>query len=192
MTAIILASSSKYRANLLSRLNIPFSCIAPNIDESPLIDEAPNELVKRLSVQKAKTVSKISDNAIVIGSDQVAVFNGKIIGKPDNFNNAFSQLKEFSGKQIEFLTGIAVINCKTQTLKYEPSVVKVKFRLLSDKEIKKYLRADQPYDCAGGFKVESLGIALFEYIESSDPTSLKGLPLITLCSMLKAEGISII
>jgi len=190
MRKLILASSSKYRRTLLERLKIPFEWISPQIDEMPKTDETPHELVKRLSLAKANAIATTNSNAIVIGSDQVAVFNHKIIGKPGCFENAFKQLKSFSGNQLTFITGVTVV-CLTQHREtYKYSEVTVQFKQLSDQQIKNYLLKDEPYNCAGSFKIESLGISLFESVESDDPTSLEGLPLIIVCRLLSSLGFS--
>jgi len=186
MRKLILASSSKYRRALLKRLNVPFECISPQIDETPKEHETPHQLVKRLSLAKANVIAATNSDAIVIGSDQIAIFENRIIGKPGSFDGAFNQLKQFSGNPLKFITGVAIVCAKEGLEKYEYSEVTVKFRALSDKEIKAYLIADQPYDCAGSFKVESLGISLFEFIQSDDPTSLEGLPLIIVSRLIPA------
>jgi len=189
---IILASSSKYRQELLIRLKLDFDCIAPAINEKPLTDESPEELVKRLAISKAKKVANDNPGAVVIGSDQIASFNNQIIGKPGNHQRAFRQLKSFSGQQIEFLTGVAVVIHSEKSEKYQLSKVNVKFKDLTDQQIESYLRIDKPYDCAGSFKVESLGVSLFEYVKSDDPTSLQGLPLISVCKLLSYAEVSVI
>ncbi len=189
MSSLILASSSKYRQALLSRLGISFECISPAIDETPLSTEAPAELVKRLSVEKANKIAQIHPEKFVIGSDQIAFFENNIIGKPGSFAQAFKQLSKFSGKSIQFLTGVALINRSEKVCSFECSEVTVKFRTLSEQQIGHYLDVEQPFDCAGSFKVEKLGISLFESIHSDDPTSLEGLPLIKVCSLLKSVGL---
>ena len=189
---LVLASSSPYRARLLQRLQVPFKAIAANIDERPQQNETPISLVKRLSEQKAQVVANKHQHDWVIGSDQVAVCEGQIIGKPVNHENAIQQLKAFSGKTVEFLTGIAITNKSLQKLHYKLSSTSVVFRPLSLEMIESYLQKDQPYDCAGSFKVESLGILLFEKIISLDPTCLEGLPLITLCELFAIEGINLL
>lgn len=189
---IILASSSKYRQELLARLRIDFDCISPSINEVPLSNEKPQELVKRLSMNKARKVAFDNPNAVVIGSDQIATFNNQIIGKPGNHQRAFRQLKSFSGQQIEFLTGVAVVIHSAKFEKYQLSKVAVKFKDLTDQQIENYLLIDKPYDCAGSFMVESLGVSLFDYVKSDDPTSLQGLPLISVCELLSDAEVSII
>ena len=189
---LILASSSKYRQSLLARLGLSFESIAPEIDEKILSNETPEELVQRLAMSKAKIISDQYHDAMVIGSDQVAVFDNRIIGKPGTHDKAFQQLKEFSGKPVIFLTAVALVSHASQIKKFGTSVVTVEFKSLSDKQIQKYLLSDQPYDCAGSFKVESLGVSLFKYVHSNDPTSLEGLPLILVCNLLGQAGVDII
>jgi len=188
MKSLILASSSKYRQNLLKRLAIPFEAISPDMDESSKANESPIELAKRLSLAKANKIASLHPKAFVIGSDQVA-YDGKcLINKPGNYENAFKQLTSFSGKQVYFYTAISLVNQTRTFTATEISTVRVKFRNISDSEIQNYLKQDKPYDCAGSFKVESLGISLFESIKSDDPTSLEGLPLITLSRLLRNSG----
>jgi len=184
MKKLILASSSEYRRTLLKRLKIPFECQSPNIDETANKNETPHQLVKRLSLAKANIIASKNPNAVVIGSDQVAVFGQRIIGKPGSFDKAFEQLRSFSGELLIFITGVAIVCITTGSEAFEYSQVTVKFKNLSDQHLTDYLIADEPYDCAGSFKVESLGISLFESVQSNDPTSLEGLPLITICRLL--------
>jgi septum formation protein len=188
---LILASSSKYRKYLLERLQIPFVCRSPDIDETTLPGESPLELVARLAMKKAQSVSHANPRAVVIGSDQVAVFNGRIIGKPGRYQAALEQLLSFSGQTIEFLTAVAV-QCLASGFNdmYIDTTV-VGFRILKVDEVERYLVAEEPYDCAGAFKAESLGIALFEYIRSDDPTALVGLPLIRTAAMLRQTGLQL-
>ena len=191
MNNIILASSSLYRRQLLKRLCLPFDWKSPNIDESVLLDESSEEYVKRLSLEKAHAVAKNYNNYFVLGSDQVAIFEQEIIGKPLTHNNAYSQLKKFSGKRVKFLTGVALVNRSQKIERFVSSEVLVNFRSLSGNEIESYLIKDKPFDCAGSFKVESLGISLFESVCSDDPTSLEGLPLIKVSSLLREAGFKI-
>ena len=186
---ILLASSSKYKNLLLSRLNLVFDTIEPNIDESSMIDELPSCLVKRLAIAKANKIATNHKDKWVIGCDQIAVLNNEILGKPVTQSRAIKQLMKSSGKEIEFITGVALVNIVSNKTYYENSVVKVKFLVLTESQIKNYLESDQPFDCAGSFKVESLGISLFEWVKSDDPSSLEGLPLITLCKLLRQAGI---
>jgi MAF protein len=189
---LVLASTSPFRKQLLEKLHLTFLTEKPNVDETALNGETAQQLVERLAIKKARAICPNFENALVIGSDQVCVNNGKILGKPGNFENAFQQLKTASGKTITFYTGLAVINSKTgksQSL-VEPFVVK--FRILSDDMITNYLHKEQPYNCAGSFKSEGYGIALFERFEGKDPNSLIGLPLISLIKMLENEGMQVI
>ncbi|WP_028862158.1 Maf family protein [Psychromonas aquimarina] len=189
---LVLASTSPFRKMLLEKLHLQFATAKPNVDETPLARETAVELVERLAVAKAAAVCPAYENALVIGSDQVCVNNGVILGKPGNFDNAFQQLKAASGKKITFYTGLALINSqtgKTQSL-VEPYVVQ--FRELSDDMITNYLNKEQPFNCAGSFKSEGYGIALFEGFEGKDPNSLIGLPLISLIKMLEKEDFAVI
>ncbi|WP_281646953.1 Maf family protein [Parendozoicomonas sp. Alg238-R29] len=181
----ILASSSPYRKQLLSRLNIPFTCISPDIDETPEPNEAPIFLAARLSRNKAAAIHASHPDSLIIASDQVAVRNDTILGKPGTEENAISQLQQSSGQTVKFLTSLCL-----QIPDHEEPIVRVipyqvKFRKLSEDEIIRYVKADNPLNCAGSFKWEKLGISLFEKMEGSDPTALEGLPLITLCELLR-------
>jgi septum formation protein len=188
---LILASSSKYRKMLLGRFGIPFDCCSPDIDETARASEAPVELVARLASEKAHSVSQANRRAVVIGSDQVAVFNGKIIGKPGNLKVAREQLSSFSGQVVEFLTAVSV-QCPDKGFEeLHVDTTRVGFRVLQAEEIERYLAAEQPFDCAGAFKAESLGIVLFERISSEDPTALIGLPLIRTAAILRRAGLQL-
>jgi MAF protein len=166
--------------------------VAPNIDESVQEGESAENYVTRLAQEKAKAVASQQSNALVIGSDQCAVLKGNIISKPGNHENAIAQLKASSGKTITFYTGLCVINTKSNSQHISCETYQVTFRKLSEKQIIAYLDKDQPYDCAGSFKVESLGITLFEKMQGDDYNTLIGLPLITLTSMLKTEGFDLL
>ena len=192
VTALYLASTSRYRQQLLAKLTDKFSCMKPDVDETPLPGENAEALVKRLALAKAQAVASTLATGLVIGSDQVAVFNNAIIGKPHTFNRACEQLRLFSGQKVTFLTGLAVINITSgqQQLVVEPFTVH--FRSLSDAEITAYVQKEQPLDCAGSFKSEGLGISLFSRLEGDDPNSLIGLPLIRLNQMLINEGINLL
>lgn len=189
---LILASTSPFRKIILEKLDLPFECASPETDETPEKGEKPEQLVERLAIAKAQAVAKNYTDALVIGSDQVAVINNKIVGKPGNFENAFQQLKDASGKRITFLTGLSLIN--SQTGKIHSTVVpyNVVFRYLRDSQIENYLYKEKPYNCAGSFKSEGLGISLFERLEGDDPNTLMGLPLIRLVAMLEIEGMPVI
>ncbi|MBF0187749.1 MAG: septum formation inhibitor Maf [Magnetococcales bacterium] len=190
---LVLASTSRYRRALLERLQIPFDVTAPNnVDETPLEDEYPDDLVRRLSRNKARSVAGHYPEGVIIGSDQVAVLDGKIIGKPGNFSTARAQLKQASGRRVAFLTGLALYNVKSARIQTGIVPFVVHFRRLSDRTIERYLRKDEPYDCAGSFKSESLGVTLFERMEGDDPNSLMGLPLILLTRMLENEGFELV
>lgn len=186
---LILASSSKYRKELLERLRIPFEVIAPNINESPLAKETPAELVLRLSKEKALIVAKTNPGAWVIGSDQVADFLGAAIGKPHTHERAVAQLQLMRGETITFRTGICLTN--GQTIHCTSVDTDVSFLKSSDEAIENYLLAEQPYDCAGSAKSEGLGISLLSAIRSDDPTALIGLPLIKLSEFLRSAGFTI-
>lgn len=184
---LILASSSPYRRELLSRLRLPFSAVSPDIDETPRPGETPATLALRLSVEKAQAVAAHHPGAVVIGSDQVATVNGEPIGKPGDFERARAQLARLSGQEVEFHSALAVTD-GTRILR-DDIVTRCRFRALAPAAIEAYLRAEQPYDTAGSAKAESLGIALMESIRSDDPTAIIGLPLIALTGMLRSFGI---
>lgn len=188
---IILASTSPFRKQLLEKLQFPFETAKPELEETHQPEESVTEMVARLSLQKAQAIANQHPNAIVIGSDQSATFKGKPIGKPHNHANAIEQLKQFSGHTVEFITGLAVINGSTSEVYQATDVTHVRFRQLSDSEIEHYLRLEKPYQCAGSFKSEGLGITLFEAIQTKDPSALIGLPLIELTTLLKKCGISL-
>ena len=189
---VILGSTSRYRKELLSRLQIPFDTAAPNVDETPHPHESPKDLAMRLALAKAHAVALKNPQAVVIGSDQVADLEGEPLGKPGNHTNATLQLQRMRGKTVIFQTALSVVCLTTRFEKTDLAAVKVKFRDLSDSEIESYLLAEEPYDCAGSAKSEGLGIALLESIESDDPTALIGLPLIRTCLMLREAGVNIL
>lgn len=189
---LILASSSPYRRELLERLKIPFEVIAPEVDETPHPGETPEKLVERLAIEKAQKIAGKTRGVLVIGSDQVAVYNGHIVGKPHSHDKAVQQLREASGRTVTLYTGLALINADTQRIQREVIPYRVTFRALTDTQIESYLRKEQPYSCAGSVKSEGLGIALLEKFEGEDPNTLIGLPLIRLVRMLENEGINII
>ena len=189
---VILGSTSRYRKELLSRLQIPFDTAAPDVDETPHPHESPKDLAMRLALAKAHAVALKNPQAVVIGSDQVADLEGEPLGKPGNHANATLQLQRMRGKTVIFQTALSVVCLTTRFEKTDLAAVKVKFRDLSDSEIESYLLAEEPYDCAGSAKSEGLGIALLECIESDDPTALIGLPLIRTCLMLREAGVNIL
>lgn len=189
---LILGSSSRYRKELLSRLNIPFEVAAPEVDETPHINETPRDLALRLALAKARAVASKNPEAVVIGSDQVADLEGQPLGKPGNHDNAVKQLQRMRGKTVIFQTALSVICLATGFEQTDLAAVKVTFRNLTDAEIESYLRAEEPYDCAGSAKSEGLGIALLAAIDNDDPTALVGLPLIRTCHMLSAAGVKLL
>ena len=186
---LILASTSRYRRELLSRLRLPFEVVAPDVDESPLAGEQPAQLAQRLALAKARAVSTLWPDAIVVGSDQVADLDGQPIGKPGNHQNAVAQLQRMRGRRVIFQTAVAVVHAQGGFAKGLLAPVNVSFRSLSDAEIEHYLNTEQPYDCAGSAKCETLGIALLDAIDSDDPTALIGLPLIRTCQLLRQAGL---
>ncbi|HIO92702.1 MAG TPA: septum formation inhibitor Maf [Leucothrix mucor] len=188
---IILSSTSPFRKELLQRLSIPFITDSPDIDETALKDEAPEDYVRRLSLEKAQAVAKNHPNALIIGSDQCSVLKGEIRGKPGNHINAVKQLQQSSNERVSFLTGLCLLDSKTNNFQLDMIPFHVDFRVLTNNEIETYLKAEEPYACAGSFKSEGLGISLFNRLEGDDPTALIGLPLIRLSSMLRQHGISI-
>lgn len=186
---LVLGSSSRYRRELLERLHLPFAVAAPESDESPLPGEAPHALALRLALAKAHAVAALHPQAIVIGSDQVADLAGEPLGKPGNHERATAQLRRMSGRTVVFQTAVAVVCSDSGFSEVDIAPVEVRFRPLDDATIERYLRAEQPYDCAGSAKSEGLGIALLDAIVSDDPTALIGLPLIRTCRMLRAAGL---
>lgn len=189
LPAIVLASSSSYRRELLARLQLPFTCHSPEIDESPLPNEAPQALVQRLALSKARVLAEHYPNHLIIGSDQVAVLDQQIIGKPLHAAGATQQLSAASGRSVIFLTGLAVIDTRQQIEQVDYVPFSVHFRQLTPSQIQRYIEREQPFDCAGSFKSEGLGVSLFRATEGSDATSLVGLPLIRLCDMLSNCGV---
>lgn len=188
---IILASTSPYRRALLARLQLQFRCVAPEVDESAHAGEAPEALALRLSRAKAEAVARRFPQALVIGSDQVASLDSALLGKPGTTANARAQLARCAGRQVSFHTGVALAG-PTQDQNWDHvEEFAVQFRTLSTAEIERYVSVEQPLDCAGSFKVEGLGIALFERLLGRDPSSLEGLPLIALSGALRGLGINI-
>ena len=191
MYQIVLGSTSIYRKAILEKLQVPFETAKPNIDETPLAGESPEALVARLAEIKAKAVNAGTER-LVIGSDQVAVLDGEILGKPGSKDKAIEQLLSSSGKKVSFLTGLCLLNTTTGNCQTEVDVFNVHFRRLSKAVIESYIEKESPLDCAGSFKSEGLGIALFSKLEGNDPNSLIGLPLIRLVAMLEKEGYQIL
>lgn len=186
---LILGSTSRYRRELLGRLRLNFECVPPEVDETPGLAESPPDLALRLALQKAHDVARRYPSAVVIGSDQVADLDGTPIGKPGNHQRATEQLRSMSGRTVVFQTAVAVVRAETGFERACLAPVRVRFRHLSSAEIDRYLRLEEPYDCAGSAKSETLGIALLESIDSDDPTALIGLPLIRTCALLRAAGL---
>lgn len=192
MSSLILASSSVYKKMLLERLQIDFSCQSPALDESQQEGELPVEMAARLAEEKALAVASKFPNAVVIGADQVGELEGQILGKPNNYQSALAQLKAQSGGTSQFHCGISVVQQRSDNKILKQTRIhttEVSFRNLQQQEIENYLIHDQPYDCAGSFKAEGLGISLFTAVKSNDPSALVGLPLIYLCSMLAEFGV---
>lgn len=189
MLPIILASSSPYRRELLAKLTLPFDSSSPDIDESAKDKESPHQLVERLAQEKAKKVAETYPNALIIGSDQVAIIDDVIMTKPHTHENAIQQLKQSSGRTVTFLTSLCLLNSQTEQVQSSVTPYSVEFLDLSEAQIESYLQKEKPYHCAGSFKSEGLGITLFKRFHGEDPNSLIGLPLISLTHMLRQEGI---
>ena len=192
MQQLILGSSSPFRAALLDKLGLEFIQVSPAIDETPNAGETPAELVERLSLSKAREIARSYPDALIIGSDQVAVINNKILGKPGDHETALEQLKEASGRKVTFLTGLSLLNARQDHIQSVVEPFTVYFRDLSDEQIDFYLKKEQPYQCAGSFKSEGFGISLFSKLEGDDPNALIGLPLIRLVEMLQNENIDVL
>lgn len=188
--ALILGSTSRYRRDLLSRLRLPFDVVAPQVDETPRPGEAPADLALRLALEKARDVARRHPAAVVIGSDQVADLDGEPVGKPGTHERAVEQLTRMSGRTLTFQTAVAVVRADTGFEACQLAPVRVSVRTLQRDEIERYLQLEQPYDCAGSAKSETLGIALLSSIESDDPTALVGLPLIRTCELLRRCGLN--
>ena len=188
----MLGSTSRYRRELLERLRIPFTVTAPEVDETPQSGEAPQALARRLALAKARAVAAMHPEAVVIGSDQVADLAGQPLGKPGEHARAVQQLRQMRGQTVIFQTALAVVCLASGYEQVDLAEVRVVFRDLSDDEIEAYLRAEQPYDCAGSAKSEGLGIALLESIDNDDPTALIGLPLIRTARMLRQAGVKLL
>lgn len=187
--ALILASGSRYRRELLGRLHLPFTCDSPDIDESPRDGEAPQAVALRLAREKARVVARRHPEALVIGSDQVADCGGSLLGKPGTPDAAVAQLQASSGRTVTFWTALALAAADGTRVTDALVRCDVEFRALGDEEIRRYVAIEQPLDCAGSFKSEGLGVVLFRRLVTEDPTSLVGLPLIALCDLLRAEGV---
>ncbi len=189
--ALVLASTSVFRSELLNRLQLPFQTAAPEVDESPLPGEDARQTSLRLSVKKASAVKAAFPDALIIGSDQVALLGNKQVSKPGSHENAVRQLKEMQGKTVIFYTALTLLNAKSGNIQTDVAINKVRYRQLSDTEIESYLLKETPYNCAGSAKAEGLGIALLHSIEGDDPNALIGLPLILLVDMLRKENVKI-
>lgn len=192
MRELILASSSPYRRALLEKLGLPFSVSVPDADESPQPGESPQALAERLAILKARTVAARHPGSLVIGSDQVAVLNDRVIGKPHTHANAVAQLRAASGQHVMLYTALALVDADSGRVQCEVVPFAVVFRRLTDEQIENYLRREQPYNCAGSVKSEGLGIVLLERLEGEDPNALVGLPLIRLAKMLENEGVRVL
>lgn len=191
-STLILASTSPYRRALLERLRLPFEVVAPAVDETPRRGESPMQTALRLAASKAEAVVSAAGGALIIGSDQVAVLDGQPLGKPGDHAAAVKQLQAMRGQRVVFHTALCLLNAASGRTQLENVPTSVFFRNFSDAQIEHYLRMEQPYDCAGSAKIEGLGIALVERIESDDPSALIGLPLMKLATMLRNEGIEVI
>lgn len=187
---LVLASTSPFRRQLLDRLHLTYETDSPEVDETPLADESVTDMVVRLAEAKARAVAARHPEALIIGSDQSAELQGHKLAKPGGYDKAFAQLKQASGQRIVFQTGLCLLNSRTGSLQSACVPYTVVFRQLTDSQIDHYLRTEQPYNCAGSFKSEGLGIALFERFEGEDPNALIGLPLIKLVAMLEQEGMA--
>jgi septum formation protein len=188
---LVLASTSPFRKALLQRLGLVFETLSPQVDETPLQGESATAMVKRLSEAKARAGAQQYADALIIGSDQVAVCEGDVLGKPGNHENAHRQLARLAGHRVSFLTGLCLYDASTDEIKLDLVPYHVNFRALTDQQIERYLKAEQPYNCAGSFKSEGLGISLFESMQGEDPNALIGLPLIRLVSWLNEAGIDV-
>lgn len=189
---LVLASSSPWRRELLSRLQLPFECASPDIDETPQPGETASALVQRLASGKAQALGSRFSQHLIIGSDQVAALDGTILGKPGNHDTACAQLARCSGRTVTFHTGLALHDSSTGDTDVTEETFRAHFRSLSDADIDRYLRLEQPYQCAGSFRMEGLGIVLFERLEGRDPNTLIGLPLIALTDLLAKRGVNIL
>jgi MAF protein len=192
MQTLVLGSSSPFRATLLGKLNLPFITESPDIDESAQQNESPTALVERLAQQKAMAIAANHPDALIIGSDQVAVINNEILGKPGHHEKAIEQLRLASGKTVRFITGLALYDARRDKMQSLIEPFDVTFRTLTEHEIEAYLLAEQPYQCAGSFKSEGLGICLFERLSGDDPNSLVGLPLIQLIRLLNNVDVNVL
>ncbi|MFP4610186.1 MAG: Maf family protein [Thiohalophilus sp.] len=189
---LVLASTSPFRKAILEKFGVPFETASPKVDETAQAGESAGQLVRRLAEAKARAVAEQFPEALIIGSDQVAVIDNTILGKPGSHDRAIEQLRAASGQTVTFLTGLCLYNSRTDHVRCDVVPFKVHFRQLDDSQIENYLQKEQPYNCAGSFKSEGLGIVLFDKLEGDDPNTLIGLPLIRLISMLEQEGFRVI
>ena len=189
---LVLASTSPFRQAILEKLELPFETASPEVDETAHENETAEQLVKRLSEAKAKAVAEQYPDALIIGSDQIAIIDSQILGKPHTHDKAVAQLQNASGKKVTFLTGLSLFNSHNGAVQTEVVPFYVHFRQLTTEQIENYLTKEQPYNCAGSFKSEGLGIALFEKLEGDDPNTLIGLPLIRLVAMLEQQDMPVI
>ncbi|TVQ72991.1 MAG: septum formation inhibitor Maf [Chromatiaceae bacterium] len=189
---LVLASTSPFRRELLQRLALPFDTCSPQVDETPKAGEAPGAMVARLAEAKARAGAEQKPDSLIIGSDQCAELDGRILGKPGDHQRAVEQLGAASGRTVVFHTGLCLLNAVTGEAQVDVVPFKVRFRSLSAEQIENYLRKEEPYQCAGSIKSEGLGIALFEAMEGDDPTALVGLPLIRLCTMMERAGLNVV
>jgi MAF protein len=187
---LVLASSSRYRRALLEQLRLPFVCASPHVDETPLTGEAVPALVERLSLAKARALAGTFRDALIIGSDQACALDGRILGKPGDAGTARAQLQACSGRRVTFYTGLVLYDTRDGACQHSVDTFSVQFRDLPAAEIARYVDVEQPLDCAGSFKVEGLGITLFSALEGNDFNSLIGLPLLSLCAMLRRAGLN--
>ena len=192
MPRLVLGSRSPSRRALLERLSIPFLVVTPDIDESPMDGETPDMLVSRLSEEKARAVATRVRSGLVIGSDQVALLGDTVLGKPGDHARNIAQLEMASGRWLEFRTGIAVLDAESGHTQVDVVPFAVRFRSLTPSDIEAYVSRERAYDCAGGFRAESLGCVLFERMRGDDPTALQGLPMIRLCEMLRSAGLDVL
>jgi septum formation protein len=185
---LVLASTSPFRRELLGRLGLPFDIADPRVDESPLSGEAPEDTALRLSEAKARAVAPLFPEALIIGSDQVAILDGRVFGKPGTHENAVRQLRAMRGRTVDFFTGLCLLDARSGIARVRGVPTLVSFRRLADEEIESYLQRERPYHCAGAAKSEGLGIALIARLQGDDPNALIGLPLIALCDLLEEAG----
>jgi septum formation protein len=188
---LVLASTSRYRRELLARLGLPFATLAPAVDESPVAGETPPTLALRLACAKARAAQSAYPDALIIGCDQVAAVGAALLSKPGSHENAVRQLQLMRGKPVQFFTALCLLNARTARTQQDVVTITVHMRDVTDAQIERYLAVDQPYDCAGSAKIEGLGIALVARFEGDDPSALIGLPLIRLCAMLRGEGVEL-